>query len=127
MALRQVERALMERRPPGDPRRLDAANDRASKRRLELAQAQPPRSGLLMLSMHDSEQFLFEALKAGASGYVLKAQATTRHRRGVSRDDARPLVSFRLPRSPRSIRDYVERGAHPASTSRSFLRVSSRC
>ena len=28
-----------------------------------------------MLSMHDSEQFLFEALKAGASGYVLKSGA----------------------------------------------------
>ena len=30
---------------------------------------------LLMLSMYDSEQFLFEALKAGASGYVLKTAA----------------------------------------------------
>ncbi len=28
-----------------------------------------------MLSMHDSEQYLFEALKAGASGYVLKTAA----------------------------------------------------
>jgi DNA-binding NarL/FixJ family response regulator len=31
----------------------------------------------LMLSMHDTEQFLFEALKAGASGYVLKSGADT--------------------------------------------------
>ena len=30
---------------------------------------------VLMLSMHDSEQFLYEALKAGASGYVLKSVA----------------------------------------------------
>ena len=30
---------------------------------------------ILMLSMHDSEQYLFEALKAGASGYVLKSGA----------------------------------------------------
>jgi DNA-binding NarL/FixJ family response regulator len=30
---------------------------------------------VLMLSMHDSEQYLFEALKAGASGYVLKTAA----------------------------------------------------
>jgi DNA-binding NarL/FixJ family response regulator len=29
----------------------------------------------LMLSMYESEQFLFEALKAGASGYVLKSGA----------------------------------------------------
>ena len=28
-----------------------------------------------MLSMHDSEQYLYEALKAGASGYVLKSGA----------------------------------------------------
>jgi len=30
---------------------------------------------ILMLSMHDSEQYLYEALKAGASGYVLKSGA----------------------------------------------------
>ena len=28
---------------------------------------------VLMLSMHDSEQYLFEAIRAGASGYVLKS------------------------------------------------------
>ncbi|HWK30374.1 MAG TPA: response regulator transcription factor [Solirubrobacter sp.] len=28
---------------------------------------------VLMLSMHDNEQFLFEAIRAGASGYVLKS------------------------------------------------------
>ena len=30
---------------------------------------------LLMLSMYDSEQYLFESLRAGASGYVLKSDA----------------------------------------------------
>jgi DNA-binding NarL/FixJ family response regulator len=30
---------------------------------------------MLILSMHDNEQYLFEALKAGASGYVLKSVA----------------------------------------------------
>ena len=30
---------------------------------------------VLMLSMHDNEQYFFEALKAGASGYVLKTVA----------------------------------------------------
>jgi DNA-binding NarL/FixJ family response regulator len=34
-----------------------------------------PELKVLMLSMHDSEQFLFEALRAGASGYVLKSDA----------------------------------------------------
>jgi DNA-binding NarL/FixJ family response regulator len=34
-----------------------------------------PEMRTLMLSMSDSEQYLFEALKAGASGYVLKSGA----------------------------------------------------
>jgi DNA-binding NarL/FixJ family response regulator len=34
-----------------------------------------PELRTLLLSMHDSEQYLFEALRAGASGYVLKADA----------------------------------------------------
>jgi DNA-binding NarL/FixJ family response regulator len=32
-----------------------------------------PEIKILMLSMHDNDQFLLEALKAGASGYVLKS------------------------------------------------------
>ena len=43
------------------------AADELSRRRPELK--------LLMLSMHESEQYLYEALKAGASGYVLKTAA----------------------------------------------------
>jgi len=34
-----------------------------------------PELRVLMLSMHDSEQYLFQALRAGASGYVLKTVA----------------------------------------------------
>jgi DNA-binding NarL/FixJ family response regulator len=34
-----------------------------------------PDARVLMLSMHDDEHYLFEALKAGASGYVLKREA----------------------------------------------------
>ncbi len=37
--------------------------------------AQVPEVAVLILSMYDDERYLFEALKAGASGYVLKAQA----------------------------------------------------
>jgi len=37
--------------------------------------AQVPDVAVLILSMYDDERYLFEALKAGASGYVLKAQA----------------------------------------------------
>jgi DNA-binding NarL/FixJ family response regulator len=34
-----------------------------------------PELRILILSMHDNEQYLYEALKAGASGYVLKSVA----------------------------------------------------
>ena len=34
-----------------------------------------PRTRILMLSMHDNEQYFFEALRAGSSGYVLKSVA----------------------------------------------------
>jgi DNA-binding NarL/FixJ family response regulator len=34
-----------------------------------------PELRTLMLSVHDNEQYFFEALKAGASGYVLKSEA----------------------------------------------------
>ncbi len=34
-----------------------------------------PDARVLILSMHDDEHYLFEALKAGASGYVLKREA----------------------------------------------------
>ena len=36
---------------------------------------QAPDVSVLILSMYDDERYLFEALKAGASGYVLKTQA----------------------------------------------------
>jgi DNA-binding NarL/FixJ family response regulator len=37
--------------------------------------ARRPALRLIVLSMHDNEQFVFEALRAGASGYVLKTGA----------------------------------------------------
>ena len=41
---------------------------------LELS-TRKPELRVLILSMHDNEQYFFEALKAGASGYVLKSVA----------------------------------------------------
>jgi DNA-binding NarL/FixJ family response regulator len=38
---------------------------------------QAPDTHVLLLSMHDDERYLLEALKAGASGYVLKRAADT--------------------------------------------------
>ena len=68
-----------------------------------------PELRVLMLSMHDSEQFLFEALKAGASGYVLKSGADTdivEAVRAAMRGD-----SYLYPSAVTTlVRDYVERG-----------------
>jgi DNA-binding NarL/FixJ family response regulator len=68
-----------------------------------------PEIKLIMLSMHDSEQFLFESLKAGASGYVLKSAADTdivEACRAAMRGN-----SFLYPSAVTTlIRDYVERG-----------------
>jgi DNA-binding NarL/FixJ family response regulator len=67
-----------------------------------------PELCILVLSMYDSEQFLFEALRAGASGYVLKSvadqdivEACRRTMRGQS---------FLYPSAVATlVRDYVER------------------
>ena len=40
----------------------------------------------LILSMYDNEQYFFEALKAGASGYVLKSVADRDLARGLPGD-----------------------------------------
>ncbi len=67
-----------------------------------------PEVRVLMLSMHDSEQYLFEALEAGASGYVLKTAAdrdVVAAVRGAMRGEP-----FLYPRAVRAIvRDYLER------------------
>ena len=68
-----------------------------------------PELRIVMLSMYDSEQFLFEALKAGASGYVLKSGADT-----DIVDAARAAMrgeSYLYPSAVTTlVRDYVERG-----------------
>ena len=72
-------------------------------------QRRRPELRVLILSMHDSEQFLFEALRAGASGYVLKSAADTDivdAVRAAMRGD-----SYLYPSAITSlVRDYVERG-----------------
>jgi DNA-binding NarL/FixJ family response regulator len=72
-----------------------------------------PELKTLILSMHDSEQYLFEALKAGASGYVLKSGADTdivAACRAAMRGD-----SFLYPSAVTSlVRDYVARAGNDA-------------
>jgi DNA-binding NarL/FixJ family response regulator len=71
---------------------------------------QAPEVAVLILSMHDDERYLFEALKAGASGYVLKTQADTdlvSAIRAIERGEP-----FLTPRAQQVlIRDVLERGA----------------
>jgi DNA-binding NarL/FixJ family response regulator len=64
----------------------------------------------LILSMHDSEQYLFEALRAGAAGYVLKSVAD-RDLLEACRATVRG-EPFLYPDAIRAlIRDHLERGA----------------
>jgi DNA-binding NarL/FixJ family response regulator len=71
--------------------------------------AQRPELKILMLSMHDNEQFFFEALKVGASGYVLKTAADedlVAACRAALRGEP-----FLYPGAVQAlIRDYLERG-----------------
>ena len=74
---------------------------------------QAPEVAVLILSMHDDERYLFEALKAGASGYVLKTQADVdlvEAIRAVQRGEP-----FLTPAAQQTlIRDVLERGHEPA-------------
>jgi DNA-binding NarL/FixJ family response regulator len=67
-----------------------------------------PGTRILILSVHDSEQYFFEALKAGASGYVLKT-AANRDLVEACRASMRG-EPFLYPRAVTAlIRDYLER------------------
>jgi DNA-binding NarL/FixJ family response regulator len=66
-----------------------------------------PEIGVLVLSMHDDERYLFEALKAGAGGYVLKKEADTslvRAVRAVQRGE--PFLTGAAQRS--LVREWLE-------------------
>jgi DNA-binding NarL/FixJ family response regulator len=68
-----------------------------------------PELRLLMLSMYDSEQFLFQSLRAGASGYVLKSDADHDLVEAVRR--TMRGQSFLYPSAISTlVRDFVERG-----------------
>jgi DNA-binding NarL/FixJ family response regulator len=72
-----------------------------------------PELRTLMLSMYDSEQYFFEALKAGASGYVLKS-AADRDLVEACRASMRG-EPFLYPAAVTAlIRDYLARGDDPS-------------
>ncbi len=70
---------------------------------------QRPDLRVLILSMHDNEQFFFEALRAGACGYILKSAAhedLIRACRSAIRGEP-----FLYPRGVAAlVRDYLDRG-----------------
>jgi DNA-binding NarL/FixJ family response regulator len=69
---------------------------------------QRPDTRVLILSVHDSEEFLFEALQAGASGYVLKSAAE--HDLLTACHAALRGEPFLYPQALRAlIRDHIER------------------
>src|SRR6476646_2919947 len=65
----------------------------------------------MILSMYDNEQFLFEALKAGASGYVLKSGAD-RDIVDACRAAMRGQTFLYWSAVSALVRDFVERGSH---------------
>jgi len=68
-----VEQALAER---PDVAVLDVAMPRMTGiQATQKIRAQSPTTAVLLLSMYDDERYLFEGLRAGASGYVLKRGA----------------------------------------------------
>jgi DNA-binding NarL/FixJ family response regulator len=67
-----------------------------------------PAIRVLILSMHDNEQYFFEALKAGASGYVLKT-AANRDLVEACRAAMRGEPFLYPPAVTAVVRDYLER------------------
>ena len=76
-----------------------------------------PELRVLILSMHDNEQYFFEALKAGASGYVLKTVANRdliEACRATMRGEP-----FLYPTAVRAlVRDYLDRASRGETTPR---------
>jgi DNA-binding NarL/FixJ family response regulator len=77
--------------------------------------AQAPEMTVLILSMHRDERYLFEALKAGASGYVLKTVANRdliEACRATMRGEP-----FLYPAAVRAlVRDYLDRASRGEAT-----------
>ena len=70
-----IEAVELGLREPIDLAVIDVAMPSAPGSTPPASSSAPPGAAILMLSMHDVEEFCFQALKAGASGYVLKTVA----------------------------------------------------
>ena len=78
---------------------------------------QSPDTQILILSMHEDERYLFEALRAGAAGYVLKRAADKDLLEAVqAAARGEPFLTASAQQS--LIRDFLERGEQPELTPR---------
>jgi DNA-binding NarL/FixJ family response regulator len=75
------------------------------------AAAESPRTRVVVLSMHDSEEYAIRAVQAGASGYLLKS-ATLAELEAAVRSARRGETCF-CPAAARHIAGHVRRGAGP--------------
>jgi DNA-binding NarL/FixJ family response regulator len=73
---------------------------------------QAPGTQVLILSMHDDERYLFEALRAGAAGYVLK-RAADQDLVDAVRAAGRGEPFLTASAQQTLIRDFLERGEQP--------------
>jgi DNA-binding NarL/FixJ family response regulator len=78
---------------------------------------QAPEVQVLILSMHEDDRYLFEALRAGAAGYVLKRAADKDLLDAVhAAARGEPFLTASAQQS--LIRDFLERGEQPELTPR---------
>ena len=76
--------------------------------------ARRPETGVLVLTMHRSDEYFFEVLKAGANGYVLKG-ADTSDLINAIRTVARGEVFLYPTVAKQLLQDYLSRLAGPAA------------
>lgn len=78
-----------------------------------------PQINVLVLTMHRQDEYLFEVLKAGASGYILKAAETNELIHAV-RVVARGEVFLYPTMTRRLVRDYLQRTAEEGAPTTSL-------
>jgi len=85
---------------------------------------QRPQTKVLMLTMHENEQYLLQSIKAGASGYLLKETAPNQLVEAIFaafEDDSLPKSAF-----SRKLLDIYERQEPHAASRRSYERLTNR-
>ncbi len=71
-----------------------------------------PNTKVLLLSMHEGDEYFFKALRAGGSGYVLK-RATETELLGALREVLRGGVYLRQPTAQRILQEALDSGEAP--------------